>query len=158
MQLCHVHVLEETYKELFDRIDQNDDRKITWKELRRALGVDDDDDDDVKEQQEKSKGESTKKSETSARKRAKFETLTKHVNWTQLEMMMKGKEYVTRDAFAHAMLRTTLSLTMDDIQYIQDMFRSDDGDSVRSLIIIILFHTYYHSDTTNSNRYVYVHF
>ena len=75
-----------------------------------------------------------------------------------VEMMMKGKEYVSRDAFAHAMLRTTLSLTMDDIQYIQDMFRSDDGDSVRSLIIIILFHTYYHSDTTNSNRYVYVHF
>ena len=150
MQLCHVHVLEETYKELFDRIDQNDDRKITWKELRRALGVDDDDDDDVKEQQEKSKGESTKKSETSARKRAKFETLTKHVNWTQLEMMMKGKEYVTRDAFAHAMLRTTLSLTMDDIQYIQDMFRSDDGDSVRilyELFRFLFFYPTYHSST-----------
>ncbi len=99
------------------------------------------DDDDVKEKKKKKKGETTKKTETSARKRAKFETLTKNVNWTQLEMMMKGKEYVSRDAFAHAMLRTTLSLTTDDIQYIQDMFRSDDGDSVRSLIIIILFHT-----------------
>ena len=42
LQLCHVHELEQTYKELFHRIDKNDDRKITWTELRVALGEEED--------------------------------------------------------------------------------------------------------------------